>query len=246
MLAASGRAGVAALRQHQSTGTVVPLVLVDAQMPGMDGFCVARAIRDDPTLASTAIVMLTSGRLGDGARCQALGNAVHLMKPVGERELREAIVAAMRPASGEADRHPAAGRHGARGSRRSLRILLAEDNRVNQVLATRLLEKLGHTVVIVATGREVLAALDDPGSGAFDLVLMDVQMPDMDGFETTAMIRAREKASGTHLPIIAVTAHAMKGDEERCLAAGIDGYTSKPIEIDQLVATMERAVAWKG
>ena len=127
-----------------------------------------------------------------------------------------------------------------------LKILLAEDNKVNQILATRLLGKLGHTVVIVATGREVLGALDEPGSGGFDLVLMDVQMPDMDGFEATAIIRAREKVSGTHLPIIAVTAHAMKGDEERCLAAGMDGYTSKPIEIDQLVATMERAVAWKG
>jgi CheY-like chemotaxis protein len=228
------------LQDHQSAGIVIPLVLLDAQMPGMDGFCVARAIKEDCKLAGTAIVMLTSGRQGDGARCRALGVTAYLMKPVGTKELREVILTVLRPPSADAGPQPVVGRHVPRGSLRTLRILLAEDNRVNQVLATRLLGKLGHTVVIVETGREVLAALDQPGSGGFDLVLMDVQMPDMDGFEATAIIRGREKGSGTHLPIIAVTAHAMKGDEDRCLAAGMDGYTSKPIEIDQLVATMER------
>jgi two-component system, sensor histidine kinase and response regulator len=240
ILAASGHAGMAALHEQQSAGTVVPIVLLDAVMPGMDGFCVAAAIKDDPTLAGTAIVMLTSGRQGDGARCRALGITTYLMKPVGERELQQAILTVLRPASPAADPQPAAGRPGARGSRRPLRILLAEDNKVNQVLATRLLGKIGHTVVIVATGREALAALDEPGSSGFDLVLMDVQMPDMDGFEATAIIRAREKASGTRLPIIALTAHAMTGDEERCLAAGMDGYTPKPIDVDQLVAAIER------
>ena len=120
-------------------------------------------------------------------------------------------------------------RHSLREGRRKLRILLAEDNKVNQMVASRLLEKRGHTVVIAENGREALAVLDDPASGAFDLILMDVQMPDMDGFEATGIIRAREQSSGAHLPIIAMTAHAMKGDEERCLAAGMDGYASKPI-----------------
>ena len=162
------------------------------------------------------------------------------MKPVGQAELLEAILAVLGTPSDDADRQQVVTRHSLRESRRTLRILLAEDNKVNQLLAARLLGKRGHTVVIAANGREALAALDEPGSGGFDLVLMDVQMPDMDGFEATAIIRAREKASGTHLPIIAMTAHAMKGDEERCLAAGMDGYTSKPIEIDQLFATIEQ------
>jgi CheY-like chemotaxis protein len=240
ILAGSGHAGIQALQDHQSAGTAVPLVLLDAQMPGMDGFRVAAAIKDHPRLAGTAIVMLTSGRQGDGARCRALGITTYLMKPVGERDLREAILTVLRPPSADADCQPVVSRHGPPGTRRTLRILLAEDNKVNQLLAARLLGKLGHTVVIVASGREVLAALGEPGSSGFDLVLMDVQMPDMDGFEATAIIRAREQVTGTHLPIIAVTAHAMKGDEERCLAAGMDGYTSKPIEIDRLVATMER------
>jgi len=130
-------------------------------------------------------------------------------------------------------------RRSLRENRPKLRILLAEDNVVNQVVAARLLEKRGNTVVIVESGRAALAALDGPGFGGFDLVLMDVQMPDMDGFEATGIIRQREKVSGTHLPIIAMTAHNMKGDEERCLAAGMDGYVSKPIQVEQLFAAIE-------
>ncbi|MEO8258236.1 MAG: PAS domain S-box protein [Acidobacteriota bacterium] len=239
VLAASGRTGLAALRQQRRAGGAMPLVLLDAQMPGMDGFEVAEAINLDPALAATPIVMLTSGRHGDGARCRTLGIAAHLMKPVGERELLEAILGVVQPPPGSPDRPHAVSR---RGGRRPLRILLAEDNAVNQFVTTRLLEKLGHAVVVVASGREVLAALDRPGAAVFDLILMDVQMPDMDGCEATAIIRTREKSSGTHLPIIAVTAHAMKGDEQRCLAAGMDGYTSKPIDIDRLIAAIERVV----
>jgi CheY-like chemotaxis protein len=168
----------------------------------MDGFAVAEAIRNDPELAGTAIVMLTSGRQGDGARCRALGKTA-LMKPVGQTELLAAILAVVVTPSDDPRRPAVASAHAARGSRRTLRILLAEDNKVNQFLATRLLGKLGHTVVVAATGKEVLAALDDPGAGRFDLILMDVQMPDMDGFAATAIIREREKSSGAHLPIIA-------------------------------------------
>jgi PAS domain S-box-containing protein len=124
-------------------------------------------------------------------------------------------------------------------SRRVLRILLAEDNTVNQVIAARLLGKRGHTVVIAGDGKQVLAALNEPGSGGFDLILMDVQMPEMDGLEVTGIIRAREQSSGAHLPIIAMTANAMTGDEDRCLAAGMDGYVSKPIQVAQLFAAID-------
>ena len=242
VLVESGQASVAAMQERKRAGAAFPLVLLDAQMPEVDGFSVAEAIKNDPELAGATIMMLTSGQRGDGARCQALGIAASLMKPVSQAELLEAILTVLGAPSDDHDRLQVVSQHAVRASLRSLRILLAEDNKVNQFLASRLLGKLGHTVVIAASGREALAALDEAGSGGFDLILMDVQMPDMDGFETTAIIRAREKSSGTHLPIIAVTAHAMKGDEERCLAAGMDGYTSKPIEVDQLFATINRVL----
>ncbi len=126
---------------------------------------------------------------------------------------------------------------------RKLRILLAEDNAVNQLVASRVLEKRGHTVVIVGNGREALAALEESGSGGFDLVVMDVQMPVLDGFEATAIIRAREKSTGAHMPIIAMTAHAMKGAEQRCLAAGMDGYTSKPIQVELIIAEIDKVLS---
>ena len=212
-------------------------------MPDMDGFSVAEEIKKDPELAGATLLMLTSaGQQGDGARCRALGIAAYLMKPISQAELLEAILAVLGMPSDGPDRRQVVTRHSLRESRRKLRILLAEDNKVNQLVAARLLEKRGHTVVIAGNGREALAALDEPGSGGFDLILMDVQMPDMDGFEATGIIRAREKSSGTHLPIIAMTAHAMKGDEERCLAAGMDGYVSKPIQVEQLFATIDRVL----
>jgi PAS domain S-box-containing protein len=145
--------------------------------------------------------------------------------------------------SDSADRRQVIARPSLRESRRTWRVLLVEDNKVNQVVAARLLEKRGHTVVIAGNGRHALAALDEPGGGGFDLILMDVQMPEMDGFEATGIIRAREKSSATRVPIIAMTAHAMKGDEERCLAAGMDGYLSKPIRVEQLFATIDRVIS---
>jgi two-component system sensor histidine kinase/response regulator len=180
--------------------------------------------------------LTSAGQRGDAAKCQDLGVSGYLTKPVGRSELRDTMamilgkqVAAAAPHKLPEDR-PAAGQ----------RLLLAEDNRVNQALASRLLEKHGYTVVIAENGREALLALDRE---SFDLVLMDVQMPEMDGFEATAAIRERERITGSRLPIIAMTAHAMKGDEARCLRAGMDGYISKPISAQNLFDTLEKYLA---
>ena len=226
-------------RNSKLAGTPFRLVLLDGQMPEMDGFSVAEEIRKDPELAGTTMLMLTSaGQRGDGARCRALGIAAYLMKPISQTELLEAILAVLGTPSDGPDQLHVVTRHSLRESRRKLRILLAEDNKVNQLVAARLLEKRGHTVVIAENGREALAALDKPDSG-FDLVLMDVQMPEH-GWVRGHRDHPRERnTSGAHLPIIAMTAHAMKGDKERCLAAGMDGYMSKPIEIEQLLATID-------
>ena len=244
VMAESGRAGVAAMLEGKMAGAPFPLVLLDGQMPEMDGFSVAEEMKGNPELAGTTILMMTSaGRRGDGARCKALGIAAYLMKPISQTELLEAILTVLDMPSGGPDQPEVVTRHSLRESRRKLRILLAEDNKINQLIASRVLGKRGHTVVIVGNGREALAALDEPGQRQFDLILMDVQMPEMDGFEATEIIRARDRSAGTHLPIIAMTAHAMKGDEERCLAAGMDGYVSKPIQVDQLVATIDSVLS---
>jgi two-component system, sensor histidine kinase and response regulator len=243
-LAANGRAGLAVMRERQLAGAPFALVLLDALMPGRDGFSVAEAIRQDPALAKSTVLMMTSsGQPGDGARCRALGIAAYMTKPIVQTELIEAILAVVGAASEGRHRVHVVTRHSLREHRRQLRILLVEDNKINQVVAARLLEKGGHTVVVAGNGKEALAALDDARSGRFDMILMDVQMPEMDGFEATRIIRTRETSSGAHLPIIAMTAHAMKGDEERCLAAGMDGYVSKPIQVEQLFSAIDRLLA---
>jgi two-component system, sensor histidine kinase and response regulator len=243
VLAENGRAAVAAMQKHKTGGTAFPLVLLDGHLPDMDGFSMAEAIKHDPELAKATLLMLTSaGQQGDGIRCRQLGIAGYLTKPISQAELLEAILVVLGMPTEDPDRHVVT-RHSLREDRRKLRILLAEDNKINQALAARLLGKRGHTVVIVGNGREAIAVLDEPGSDRFDLILMDVQMPDMDGFEATGIIRARETTSGAHLPIIAMTAHAMKGDKERCLAAGMDGYVSKPIQVEQLFSTIDGVLA---
>jgi PAS domain S-box-containing protein len=231
-----GAAALTELRRAAAAGEPFPLVLLDARMPEMDGFGLAEHIRTHPDLAGATIMLLSSSdRAGDASRCQALGIAAALMKPVKQSELLNAILAVLHRESGplapRAD-HP----EPAAPTGRRLRILLAEDNLVNQRLAVRLLERHGHTVVLAATGKEALAVL---AREPFDLVLMDVQMPEMGGLEATAAIRARERGTGRHVPVIALTAHAMKGDRERCLAAGMDGYLSKPIQPRELLQALD-------
>ena len=233
----SGRSALALLKQAAADRRAFSLVLLDAQMPEVDGFQVADQVMQDPQIAGSVLIMLTSaGFRGDAARCRELGIKAYLAKPVKRSDLLEAIKTVLM-SPGRTEPVPAlVTLHSMRESRRHLRILLAEDNRVNQVLAVRLLEKGGHSVLLAETGTAALEALD---KHAFDLVLMDVQMPEMDGLEATANVREREKSTGKHIPIVAMTAHAMVGDKERCLQAGMDAYVSKPLSVKDLFATIE-------
>jgi PAS domain S-box-containing protein len=260
VVAESGRAALTLMAQRFETGQTFPLVLLDGMMPEMDGFDLAEQIKQHPELAGAAIMMLTSaGQAGDRARCRALGIASYLIKPVKQSELLDTIVSALAARSGNAPQEaappepnvsPDVSPDGSNeGQLPPLRILLAEDNAVNQRVAARILEKQGHQVVIASNGKEAVNAFD---TQRFDLILMDVQMPEMDGFEATAAIRAREKVvremfvremfvsapERRPVPIMAMTAHAMMGDRERCLAAGMDGYLSKPIRARELLAAI--------
>jgi signal transduction histidine kinase/CheY-like chemotaxis protein len=233
-----GEAALAKLLEAQQAGEPFALILMDMHMPNMDGFELIERIRRSPHPSAVTIMMLTSaGHRGDAARCQELGVAAYLLKPIRQSELREAIarVLGAREQKGAIPLITRYSLQDAREPSASLRVLLVEDNRVNQRLATRLLEKRGHFVSIAGDGREALAALEKE---SFDLVLMDLQMPQMDGFEATTVIREKEKTTGNHLPIVALTAHAMKGDREKCLAGGMDAYLTKPIrphELDELL-----------
>jgi CheY-like chemotaxis protein len=210
------------------------LVLLDANMPELDGFVVAEKIRGHQDLAGATIMMLTSsGQYGDAARCRELGVGTYLTKPIKQADLLEAIYRAL-------DRQAAETRiqsiGPAEGPVRPQRVLLAEDNPVNQRVAVGLLTRRGHHVTVASNGREAIATLE---GGSFDVVLMDVQMPEMGGLEATAVIRDRERRLGGHVRVIAMTAHAMKGDRDRCLAAGMDGYLSKPVDPRALFTAIE-------
>jgi CheY-like chemotaxis protein/HPt (histidine-containing phosphotransfer) domain-containing protein len=188
-------------------------------------------------------MMLTSaGQPGDGARCRELGISAYLTKPIRQSDLLDAIITVIGKSPGKAEPVPLVTRHSLRETQRNFHILLAEDNAVNQTLAVRLLEKHGHTVVVTGNGREALAAFEKSFPGEFDAILMDVQMPEMDGFEATAAIREREKTTAAHVPILAMTANAMQGDRERCLRSGMDGYVAKPVQIEELLMEIERLV----
>jgi two-component system, sensor histidine kinase and response regulator len=231
----SGVCAIATLREGQE---VFPLILLDAHMPEMDGFALAECIRRNPRWRGATIMMLSSaGQPGDAKRCREMGIAAYLIKPIRQGELLEAILTALGKAQTDVKSSYLALHSPPKASSGRLRVLLVEDNGVNRLLALRLLEKDGHVVTAAENGKEALAILEQ---GSFDLVLMDVQMPEMDGFEATAAIREQEKVSGAHLPIIAMTAHAMVGDKERCLSMGMDGYLTKPIRREELTAILKR------
>ncbi len=235
-----GAGALAALQEAQRRGSPFQLVLLDVHMPGIDGFDVAAEIQRHPDLARAAILMLTSkDRAGDVRRCRELGITRYLIKPITQRELLLAIQSALAGAPARAVRHPKL-QAVWDPSKSSLRVLLAEDNRVNQALAVALLEREGHTVTVVDNGT---AAVTAAMAGVFDAILMDVQMPEMSGMDATLAIRAHERATGAHVRIIALTAHAMQGDQERCLAAGMDDYLPKPIRADDLRRALGRVAS---
>jgi signal transduction histidine kinase/CheY-like chemotaxis protein len=233
----SGAAALRALIEASERQKPFALVLLDANMPEMDGFEVARRIRDTGNIGGATIMMLSSsGQFDEGNKCREVGIATHLTKPVDQRELLSAIGRVLAREPGQRAVLPSSMLPAELTDRR-LHVLLAEDNAVNQRLAASLLQRRGHKVTIAANGREALTAVTGQ---AFDVVLMDVQMPEMGGFEATAAIRALEtQRGGLHLPIIAMTAHAMKGDRERCLAAGMDEYLTKPLDPRRLCALVE-------
>ena len=232
-LVASGAAALTALRSAKSAGKPFRLALIDGQMPGMDGFTLAAQVRKDRRLRATKVIMLTSlGQpLGQAKIRGESGIAAHLTKPIKQSDLFDAIATALsRSPRKRISKAPVA-----KSPARRLRILLAEDHPINQKVAVRFLEKLGHKVKVASNGQQALAALDD---GAFDLVLMDVQMPKMGGLEATAAIREKERGTGRHIPIVAMTAHVMSGDRARCLQAGMDGFIAKPIQPAELFGTI--------
>ncbi|HKW63969.1 MAG TPA: response regulator [Candidatus Acidoferrum sp.] len=238
-LVEGGEEALRELTEAKKAGEPHGLILLDMHMPGMDGFQFVERLRKKPELATATIMMLTSaGHRGDADRCKALGISAYLLKPIRQSELREAIARVL-GAKEQQGAIPLITRYSlydARAPENVLSVLLVEDNPVNQRLATRMLEKRGHRVVLAGNGREALEALE---KGSFDVVFMDVQMPEMDGFQATGIIREKETGTSTHLPVIALTAHAIKGDRERCLAAGMDGYLTKPIRPRELDEVLE-------
>jgi CheY-like chemotaxis protein len=212
-------------------------VLTDLHMPGTDGFGLVKQMQEISATQQVVVLMVTSGEhAGDLARAREMGIAAYLTKPVRRSELMAAVSGAM--ANGKYLAGPGKSTESRiRPGGRSLHILLAEDNAVNEKVACAILEKAGHTVEVARDGREAVRIM---AAESFDLVLMDVQMPEMDGFEATAAIREMEKHTGAHTPVIAMTAHAMGGYKERCLAAGMDGYVTKPIRRELLLQTLEQ------
>jgi len=239
----SAEAAREALHQARERGTPFPLMISDVHMPDTDGFSLVEALRQSSDWGSLRIILLTSAnRNGDAARCRALGVQAYLTKPVRRADLLTTLLTVFGDrvsSDGPKKIVPCAV---LLENHRRLRVLLAEDNVVNQKVAARLIEKMGHTVEIAANGVEAISAIEN---GEFDLVFMDIQMPEMDGIEATERIRAKETATGKHQPIVAMTAHVMKGDKELCLNAGMDGYVTKPLSsaaIRDVLENIERNV----
>jgi CheY-like chemotaxis protein/nitrogen-specific signal transduction histidine kinase len=239
IVASDGHEAIEILGFAHASGKKISIALIDVMMPGMDGFGLAEKIRNDPDLSGLRIIMMTSTMSEGGSeRCIELGVEAYLRKPISQADLFHTM--ALYPEklslpmkddqSGAQTLKPLA----------PLKVLLAEDNPVNQKMAKLTLEKKGHIVTIAENGRQ---AMEKSGTEEFDIILMDVQMPEVDGLEATRAIREREKVSGKRIPIVAMTAHAVKGDEEMCLDAGMDGYVSKPISRSQLFETIRKVIS---
>jgi PAS domain S-box-containing protein len=238
-LVESGQAGLDEMLRAARSHSAYQLVLLDATMPAMDGFALAEKIKDQPELADATVMMMLSSAMpaGSAERCRVLGIADLLTKPITQSELLDAILMAVNAGEGNS-RDLNTGLSQIKPAASGLHILVAEDNLVNRAIATGILHKEGHVLVHAANGREAVEAFND---GFFDLILMDVQMPEMDGFEATGRIRELEEATGRHTTIVAMTAHAMAGDRERCLAAGMDDYVSKPLRKEDLLRAVQGA-----
>ncbi|MBA3012213.1 MAG: response regulator [Desulfobacula sp.] len=242
-IAADGKEAITIFNRAFNSGTPYRLILLDMQMPELDGFDTAKIIKDAPSGKDVKIIILSSiGQRGDSNRCKEVGISGYLHKPIKQSDLFEAIMMTMGLSSEES---PAViTRHTVYEARESFNILLAEDNLINQTLAVKLLETRGHRVTLVSNG---IAAVEAFKKGDFDLILMDIQMPGMDGFEATREIRRLEMAnpqSSIHtIPIIAMTAHAMTGDREKCINAGMDDYVSKPIKPEALFSVIKKVAS---
>ncbi|MCR4396273.1 MAG: response regulator, partial [Candidatus Saccharicenans sp.] len=241
--AASGPQALKLIQAAIDRKEAFELFILDLSMPEMDGFELIRKVKEIEEARQVPIIILTSAdRVGDLHQARELGVQAYLVKPVRPSDLLDTIMAIKGTAEAEPKLEVPITEHTLPEFRRKYHILLAEDNPVNQKVAIHLLQKKGHRVTVAENGRQALEFLEKE---KFDLVLMDVQMPEMDGFEATRQIRQQEKASGEHLPIVAMTAHAMKGDREKCLEAGMDDYVAKPLYPEQLYRAIERAIALK-
>ena len=235
----SAAAAMEVLQRARSSGARLPLVLTDAHMPDIDGFGLVEGIREDPSLSNVRIVMLTSGgEGGDAERCRKLGVTAYVSKPFDRSELRDVLLHVIAGDPAKPESRPLLTRHLLQEQRQSLCFLLAEDNIVNQMADYAAPREAG-------AQRGTGDRMDEKHwtqwqKQPFDIVLMDVQMPEMDGFEATRLIREKETVSGTHSLIIALTAHVMQGDKERCLAAGMDGYIAKPVQSEGLFREVDR------
>ncbi|MEJ7731071.1 MAG: response regulator [Polyangiaceae bacterium] len=232
-------AALEAATAAKARGKPFDLFVVDATLPGKDGFALAEELSRRGFGSTPLVMMLSSTSRREPAEERSLGIGAYVSKPIKKSELLEAIVQALRVSFPPDEEPTQRDLLGEVPRAQRLEILLAEDNPVNQKLMLTLLQKQGHSVLLARTGRAALTAF---GERTFDIGLLDVQMPEMDGFETTAAIRAREEMTGTHLPLVAITAYAMRGDRERCIAAGFDDYVSKPIDFQELFYTIEKLV----
>jgi signal transduction histidine kinase/CheY-like chemotaxis protein len=234
-----------AMETATKSGEPFRLLLLDANMPVIDGFDLAAQIKRNPAFNGITIMMLTSsGQRGDVTRCRDLGISAYLIKPIKQSSLLDSITTILGKAEQEITRQP---RHARilSGETRILNILLVEDNRINQKISSIMIEKRGHSIAVAGNGQEAIAlwqAAEVKERHHFDLILMDIQMPVMDGFEATRVIREKEKTTGTHIPIIALTANAMKEDRDICLNSGMDGYASKPLKAEQLFSVIDKVL----